>query len=182
MIGRYEWAEAGILSAGGSVLATGDYPATFAWMNDSLSVLLASNTFPMMSGMDPGLQLLTATGASSVLIADAFVWSPFHRPDGQLAYFVSRPAGMNVTAYTLRMAASAVDGSGEHTLRSAALALDARDSFLGQWWYDGGVFAARIVRSASGSEEILLIPASDDPIVFLMSDGSDITWDPYRPA
>jgi Tol biopolymer transport system component len=182
MIGRYEWAEAGILSADGSVLASSDYSDMFAWMNDSLSVLLASSTYPMMGGMDPGLQRLSASGVSSALVADGFVWWPFHRPDGQLAYFVSRPAALDATAYSVQMAASAADGSGVHALRSASLALDARDFFLGEWWYDGGAFAARIVRPVSGSREILLIPASDDPIVFLMSDGSDITWDPYRPA
>ncbi len=182
MIGRYEWAEAGILSSDGSVLASSDYSDMFAWMNDSRSVLLASSTFPMMGGMNPGMQRLSDSGAASVMIADAFVWWPFQRPDGRLEYFVSRPAAMDATAYSVQMAASAADGTSEHALRSAALALDARDSFLGQWWNDGGAFAARIVRSVSGSQEILLIPASDDPIVFLMSDGSDITWDPYRPA
>ncbi|MGB7539370.1 MAG: NBR1-Ig-like domain-containing protein [Anaerolineales bacterium] len=182
MIGRYEWAEAGILSAGGSVLATSDYPDMFAWMNDSLSVLLASATYPMMSGMNPGLHLLSASGVSSILVDNAFVWLPFHRPDSQLTYFVSRPAAMDVTAYNLQLVASAADGSGEHALRSAVLALDSRDAFSGQWWMDGSAVAVRIVRPASGVSEILLIPAGDDPFVFLMREGSGITWDVYMPG
>ena len=182
LIGRYEWAEAGILSADGSVLATSDYSDMFAWMNDSLSVLLASAVFPMMGGMDPGLQRLSASGASSLLVDDAFVWLPFQRPDSQLAYFVSRPAAMDVTAYNLQLVASAADGSGEHTLRSVVLTLDSRDTFSGQWWLDGSAVAVRIVRPASGVKETLLIPAGDDPIVFLMSDGLAMTWDPYRAA
>jgi hypothetical protein len=99
-----------------------------------------------------------------------------------LAYFVSRPAGMSIAAYNIQLVASNADGSGEHALRAAFLALDARDTFAGQWWTDGSAAAARIVRPASGSREILLIPAGDDPMVFLMSEGSDIAWDPYRPA
>jgi Tol biopolymer transport system component len=178
-IGYYEGAENGILSAAdGSVLATGPYTDMFAWTNDSLSVLLASSTYGMMAGMDPGLQRLAASGASSALINNGFVWWPFHRPDGQLAYFVSRPAGMEVTTFSVQMVASSADGTGEHTVRGAALPLDIRDSFSGAWFPDGGAFAARILRFASGSEEIILIPSGDDPPIYLMNAGSDITWDP----
>jgi Tol biopolymer transport system component len=182
MIGRYEWAEAGILSADGAVLATSDYSNMYAWRNDSQAVYLASAVYPMMGGIVPGLQLLSASGATSTIVDSAFVWWPFHRPDDQLAYFVSRPAGLEVSAYNLQLVASAADGSGEHALRSAVLALDSRDSFSGQWWNDGSAFAVRIVRPASGVSEILLIPVGDDPFIFLMRDASGITWDPYPAA
>ncbi len=181
-IGYYEGAALGILSAAdGSVLATGPYVDMFTWKNDSQAVYLASAVYPMMSGMDPGLQMLSTTSASSVLIDNAFVWWPFYRPDNQLAYFVSRPAGMDATAYILQLVASAADGSGEHVLRGAVLTLDYRDSFTGRWWLDGSAVAARIIRPASGSYEILLIPASDDPFVFLLGEGSNITWERYMP-
>jgi Tol biopolymer transport system component len=179
-VGYYEGAGIGILSGtDGSILATGPYTEMFAWTNDSLSAYLASSTYAMMAGMDPGLQRLAASGASSVLIDGGYIWWPFHRPDGQLAYFVSRPAGMDVSAYSVQMVASAADGTGEHSLRGAALPLDIRDYFYGDWSSDGGAFAARILRFASGSEEIILIPAGDDPPLYLMSEGSGITWDPY---
>ncbi|MBN2085055.1 MAG: hypothetical protein JW748_07495 [Anaerolineales bacterium] len=72
-------------------------------------------------------------------------------------------------------------GTGPTQTASAVLALDIRDSFSGEWWFDGSAFAARIVRSISGSEEILLIPAGDDPLVFLLRDASGIAWDRYVP-
>jgi hypothetical protein len=145
-------------------------------------VYFASAFYPVMGGIVPGLQVLSASGATSTIVDSAFVWWPFHRPDDQLAYFVSRPAGLEVSAYNLQLVASAADGSGEHALRSAVLALDSRDSFSGQWWNDGSAFAVRIVRPASGVSEILLIPVGDDPFIFLMRDASGITWDPYPAA
>jgi hypothetical protein len=89
---------------------------------------------------------------------------------------------MDVSAYSIRMASSEADGAGEHPLRGATLSLDRRDSFSGRQGVDGGMFAARIVRPAYSSQEILLIPAGDEPLVFLLQDGTEIVWDPYMHA
>jgi Tol biopolymer transport system component len=176
-IGYYEGAEVGILSAAdGAILAQGPWTNMYSWRNDSQAVFLSSAVYPMMSGMDPGLRQFAASGASSALIDNAFVWWPFHRPDNQLAYFVSRPAGITVTEYSAWMVASAPDGSGEHVLRNPPLALDIRDSFSARWAMDGSAAAVRIIRPASGASEILLIPASDDPLIFLMQEASSMQW------
>jgi Tol biopolymer transport system component len=176
-IGLYESSEMGILSsADGSVLAR--LPSGMhAWRNDSQAVFAASAYYPMISGMEPGLRQITAAGADTALIGNAFIWWPFHRPDNQLAFFVSRPAGMDVSEYSVRMSASAVDGSGEHALRSLPLLLDSRDGFTARWTADGQAVAARLDYGGSGVTEILLIPAGDGPPVFLMQEGSNLQWE-----
>jgi Tol biopolymer transport system component len=177
-IGLYEGAGMGILSAlDGSILAEGPWAEMYAWRNDSRAVFLASAEFPMMAGMDPGLQLLAASGGATALLTGAFAWWPFQRPDGQLAYFVHRPADMNAAEYSIRMSASAADGGGEHALRGAPLALDSRDSFLARWAADGSGAAVRLAHQASGATEVLFLPASDDPPVFLMREGTNLQWE-----
>jgi Tol biopolymer transport system component len=178
VIGYYEGAELGILSAAdGAVLARGPLTGMHAWRTDSRAVFLASASYPMMAGMDPGLQVLDAAGGTSALLAGAFAWWPHQRPDGTLTYFVSRPAGMDVTEYLVRLVESAADGSGETVLRTAPLALDSRDSFTAVWTADGRFAAAAIRRSASRSDEVLMIPAGNDPPLFLMSDGISFHWE-----
>ncbi|MBN1440882.1 MAG: PD40 domain-containing protein [Anaerolineales bacterium] len=181
MIGRYEWAEAGILSADGALLASGEYSHMSAWTNDSQAVLLASAVYPMMGGMNPGLAKLSAAGASSALVSDSFVWWPCHRPDGRLAYFVSRPAGMEVTEYAVRMVSAAADGSGETPLLAAPLILDYRDSFTALWSADAETVLVWIYRKAAEAGELLLIPAGDQPPVFLMQQTGSFAWDDFPP-
>jgi Tol biopolymer transport system component len=178
LIGYYEGAELGILSAtDGTVLARGALTGMNAWRIDSRAVYQASASYAQMTGTDPGLQLLSETGATSALLADAFVWWPHQRSDGTLTYFVSRPAGMDVGAYLIRMVSAAADGSGETALRDAPLALDSRDSFTAVWTADGSAVAAAIYRSGSGSTEVLLIPADNNPPIFLMQDGVLFHWE-----
>jgi hypothetical protein len=131
-----------------------------------------------MAGSDPGLWLTGPGQDVSPLIPDAFVWWPFQRPDSQLAYFIHRPAGRSVTSYNAQMFASAADGSGEHALRNAPLALDVRDSFYALWAADGSAVVVRILRPVSGSHEVLLLPAGDGPAVFLMTEGFSFRWGP----
>jgi Tol biopolymer transport system component len=176
-IGYYEGAELGILSvADGEVTARAPLADMYAWKNDGSGVLLASAWYPELAGGDPGLWLAVPGQDVAPLIPDAFVWWPFQRPDGQLAYFISRPAGRSITAYRAQMAASAADGSGEHLLRNAVLELDIRDSFTALWAADGSAALVRIFRPVSGAREILLLPAGDGPAVFLGTDGMNFRW------
>jgi WD40 repeat protein len=178
-IGYYEGAELGILSVADGEL-TGRAPLSdmYAWKNDSSGFLLGSAGYPEMAGGEPGLWLTGPGQGVFPLIQNAFVWWPFQRPDGQLAFFISRPADRSITAYSAQMTASAADGSGEHVLRNQPLALDIRDAFTALWTADGSAVVVRIFRPISGSREILLLPAGDGPAVFLMSEGSNLQWGP----
>jgi Tol biopolymer transport system component len=177
-IGYYEGAELGIIStADGSILARGPLTGMSAWRIDSQAVYLASASYAMMVGMDPGLQLLSAAGGASALLPDAFVWWPFQQPDGSLDYFVSRPADRNVTEYLVQMVQSEADGSGEARLRDPLLLLDTRDTFTAVWSANGEAVAARIVRPAAGAREVLMIPAEDAPPMFLMRDAGQFHWE-----
>jgi Tol biopolymer transport system component len=178
-IGYYEGAGLGILSiADGELTANAPLSDMVAWKNDSSGILMASAWYPEMVGGDPGLWLTGPGQDVSPLIQDAFVWWPFQRPDSQLAYFIHRPAGRSVTSYSAQMVASAIDGSGEHALRNAPLALDVRDSFYALWAADGSAVVARIFRPVSGSHEVLLLPAGNGPAVFLITEGFSFCWGP----
>ena len=182
-IGYYEGAELGILSVGdGSVTARAPCNTMPVWKRDSTGFYIASSSYPGMVGIEPGLWFTGPGSDVTPVIQNAFVWWPFHRPDGQLAYFVSRPAGRDVTKYSIQMVASAADGSGEHALRSTPLALDVRDSFSAWWTADGDAVVVRILRPESDTSEILLIPANEDPPVFLMQQASSLAWETYETA
>ncbi len=176
-VGYYEGADLAIVSAAdGSDLAHAPYTGMYVWSKNSLGFCLASATYAEMAGMDPGMQWVTTVGYLSPLIDNAFVWWPFQRPDTQLAYFVSRPAGRTVTQYTVTMSVSASNGSGEHALRTQPMLLDSRDAFNASWSADGAAAVVWIIHSASGFREVLLIPANDGPAVFLSAEGSEWHW------
>jgi len=176
-VGYYEGSDLAILSAAdGAELAHAPYTGMYAWTGNGLALYLASATYPMMSGMDPGLQWVTTAGTLAPLIKNAFVWWPYQRPGAQLVYFVSRPAGMTVSQYAVTMSIAAADAGGERALRVRPIPLDVRDSFIAAWTADGSAAVVRIVRPASGSREVLILPAGDGPAVFLSADGSEWHW------
>jgi hypothetical protein len=178
-VGYYEGSDLAVISAAdGAVLAHAPYTGMYVWSKNSLGVCLASATYPMMSGMEPGMQWVTTLGYLSPIIENAFVWWPFQRPDTQLAYFVSRPAGQTATQYSVVMSVSASNGSGERPLRIRPILLDVRDTFHAIWTADGSAAVVRIARPASGSLEVLLVPAGDGPAVFLSAEGSEWHWSP----
>jgi Tol biopolymer transport system component len=182
-IGYYEGAELGILEVGdGSLSGRAPLSEMTAWKNDSSGFFLASASYPEMVGSEPGLWFTGPASGVAPVVSNAFVWWPFHRPDDQLAYFISRPADVGTTSYSVRMAASAADGSGEHILRNTPLELDARDSFTARWAADGTAVVVRIYRPVSQASEVTLIPANDDPPVFLLQEADTLTWETYALA
>jgi Tol biopolymer transport system component len=177
-IGYYEGGEMGILSTDdGTVLTMGPSAAMAVWRKDSQAVYLSSAAYIGYGGMEPGLSLMSLSGGVTSIIESAFIWWPFYRPDDQLAFFVSRPSGVDVQEYKAQLAVSNRDGTGEHVLRTFPFIFGPSDIFEVNWRADGSAAVVRLVRSNLGGSEILLVPANDDPPVFLMEEGSGLQWD-----
>jgi TolB protein len=176
-IGFYEGEGLGILSvADGSILANASMENMVAWNNDSRTVFVASSGYRQMGGMEPGLWQVGEGNEPLALIRNALVWWPHQRSDGRLVFFISQSADGNAGEYPAHMMFSMADGNSQAVLRTQPLLLDSRDLFQGAWAADGSSIAARILRPAIGVDEVLLIPAGEEPPVYLMRTGSDFHW------
>jgi len=130
-----------------------------------------------MTGEDPGLYLAGPDNNLQQIISDAFVWWPFQKPDGQLAYFISQQAGMDVMDYSAILAGSDEYANGQTVLRQTPFLLNSSDSFNVLWAEDGTSFVANIIRPTTGTSEVLLFPVDDSPPIYLMAAGEDFQWE-----
>ncbi|MBN2388184.1 MAG: PD40 domain-containing protein [Anaerolineales bacterium] len=177
-ISGYESASLAVLSAeDGEILASAPLSSMYAWQAGGPAFYLASAEYAMMVGIDPGLYRVSGLEEVQTVIGDAFVWWPLQRTDGQLAYFASRPAGFEVADWAAYLYTAAPDGSGETLLRSPPLLLDPQSFFNASWVPDGTAVLISIERQTASTSEVLLLPANDDPPLFLMQEGEDFEWE-----
>jgi hypothetical protein len=177
-VGLYEGAGLYILSAeDGTIELRAPAESMYAWRNDSTTFFLASATFPMMMGLEPGLWLGGPGDFDATpLVGGVFAWWPVQRPDGALQFFVSPPVDFDTRGATAMPVVANPDGSGQMPLRGQPFLLDDFDGFAVTWIPDGSSFVAVFDRPATGTREALWFPAEDVPPVFLMQVGTDFTW------
>jgi Tol biopolymer transport system component len=176
-IGYFEGVELGILSSNdGTILAKAPFENMYAWNNDSLSLYIASSSFPSFGGAEPGLWQIAANSDTKLLIANAFVWWPFQRPDGMLMYFMSQPADQNAAEFAPLLYLSDADGSNPSLLRRQAILINQFDRFDALWAADGNSAVVRLERNAIDVNEILLLPANSNPPLFLMQESKKMEW------
>ncbi|MFH2101843.1 MAG: NBR1-Ig-like domain-containing protein [Chloroflexota bacterium] len=176
-VGQYEGGQLGVVSVSdGAMLWYSPLEKMFAWRNDSQAFFLASASYPFWVGAEPGLWLAAAGSDPQALVADGFVWWPFQRPDGNLQYYLSSPAGIDIQEFSPVLYTSAPDGSGPTVLRSQPLLIDDVSYFRALWTPDGQFLVATIERHRTGVSEVLLIPADDSPPFFLMQEADSMDW------
>lgn len=155
-----------------------------AWSADSRSVLVAS---PLFGVIPSGLWRYDAqTGEETELIHHTseddtlnFVNWPLELPNGELRYFYNNTAAFPQTAAPLLMVSSGADGvSGRQLIRP-----EYWENYEVLWAQDGSLVVA--VQPPTGvtptwprTGPIVLIPASDGPVIPLSASGYQLRWGP----
>jgi hypothetical protein len=176
---KYVWESAGIniLSASDGAVLFDQVEQPVIWNRDSQSIYLWSSQYSGYYGTAAGLWRGLPNGApAQPLIQGASIWWPVQRSDGTLAYFMHQPITQETTEFAPLLYTTAADGTNPVALGSWPISVTMNDTFEGVWADDGQSILVRLVRPALDVSEVLLIPASDSPPLFLASKMDEFEW------